>query len=116
MIQYDAILVTEDRDIVPVNLPADREHFAEYGAALLRCSTIEAFDLTTNVVLWLDENGRQRSGYNALIDDLVNLYGHSNSLHGPVLITGYGTRVEPLASQDANRLLRELCDIANRPA
>lgn len=110
--KYDAILVTEDRDIVPVNLPADREHFAEFAAAVLRCSDIESFDLTSGVVLWLDQDGRQRSGYNALIDDLVNRYGHTNSLHGSVLITGYGTRVKALAPRDADRILRELYDIA----
>lgn len=110
--KYDAILVTEDRDIVPVNLPANPEHFAEYAAAILRCSDVETFDLTDGVTLWLDEDGRQWSGYNALIDDLVNRYGHTNSLHGSVLITGYGSRVEPLAAIDAHRILSELGDIA----
>ncbi|WP_329471708.1 hypothetical protein OIE75_20395 [Streptomyces sp. NBC_01723] len=109
--QHDAILVTEDRDIVLLNLPATPENFAEYAAAVLRCSDIEAFDLTTGVVLWLDEDGRDRWGYNAIVDNLVNRYGHTNSLHGPVLITGYGSHVNPLTPWDADRILRELSDI-----
>ena len=108
MTQFDAILIDEDSTIVVVNLPANPENFAEYTAAVLRCSNIEAFDLTDGVVIWLDEEGRDRWGYNALIDGLVNRYGHINSLHGPALITGYGARVEPLPQATAHRILTEI--------
>ncbi|MBL3670186.1 hypothetical protein JL475_30245 [Streptomyces sp. M2CJ-2] len=112
MTQYDAILIDEDGTIVVINLPANREHFAEYAAAVLRCSSVEPFDLTTGVAIWTDEDGHGRWGYNALADGLVDRYGHTNSLSGPVLITGYGTHVKALTPQDASRILRELNDIA----
>lgn len=108
MTQYDAILIDEDGTIVVVNLPANPENFTEFTAAVLRCSSVEAFDLTDGVVIWVDEDGRSRWGYNALVDALVNLYGHTDSLHGPALITGYGQRVEPLSQETALRILGEL--------
>ncbi|MGI5436183.1 hypothetical protein ACQEV4_01375 [Streptomyces shenzhenensis] len=113
MTYYDAILIDEDATIVTLNLPANREHFAEYAAAVLRCSSVEPFDLTIGVVIWIDEDGHGRWGYNALADALVNRYGHTDSLAGPVLITGYGARVKALTPQDASRILRELNDIAD---
>ena len=108
MTQFDAILIDEDSTIVVVNLPANPENFAEFTAAVLRCSSIEAFDLTDGSVIWTDENGRGNWGYNALADRLINLHGHIGSLHGPVLITGYGQRVEPLSQETGLRILSEL--------
>ncbi|MEV6803168.1 hypothetical protein [Streptomyces sp. NPDC051132] len=112
MTQFDAILVDEDGTVVVINLPANRDHFAEFAAAVLRCSSVEPFDLTHGIVIWTDEDGRGRWGYNALADGLINQYGHTNSLVGPVLITGYGNRVKALAPQDAHRILRELNNVA----
>jgi hypothetical protein len=111
--QYDAILIDEDGTIAVLNLPANREHFAEYAAAVLRCSSVEAFDLTNGIVIWTDEDGQGRWGYNALADNLINLYGHTNSLSGPVLITGYGTGVKALRPDDASRILRKINEIAS---
>lgn len=107
----DAILVTEDGTVITLNLPADRERFAGYAAAVLRCTSVEVFELTTGVVAWVDEDGHGRWGYNALADALINRYGHVQSLSGPVLITGYTAAVEPLPADTANRLLLELNDI-----
>jgi hypothetical protein len=107
----DAILVIEDGTIITLDLPANREHFAEYAAAVLRCTTIEAFDLAEGVVVWVDEEGHGRWGYNALIDALVNRYGFTNSLSGPALITGYGAHVKALPEETAGGILRELNDI-----
>jgi hypothetical protein len=104
----DAILVTEDSAIITINLPTNREHFAEFTAAVLRCDTLEAFDLAEGITLWLDEEGRNAWPYNTLIDALGHLYGHTNSFHGPVLITGYGQHVEPLPQETALRILGEL--------
>lgn len=109
----DAILITEDGTIITLNLPASRDHFAEYAAAVLRCTTVEAFDLTTGVVIWVDEQGHGRWGYNALVDALVNRYGSTNSLSGPALITGYRARVEPLSPEVAHQIFRELNDISD---
>jgi hypothetical protein len=111
--QYDAILIDEDGTIVVLNLPANRQHFTEYAAAVLRCSSVEAFDLAAGVVVWIDEDGHGRWGYNALADALLNRYGHTESLAGPVLITGYGARVRALRPDDASRILRELNEIAS---
>lgn len=107
----DAILISEDGTITTHNLPANRTYFAEYAAAVLRCTTVEAFDLTTGVVIWVDEEGRGRWGYNATVDALVNWYGITDSFHGPVLITGYGAHVKPLPTEIAAQILRELNDI-----
>lgn len=104
----NAILVTEDGTITTLNLPANREHFAEYAAAVLRCTDIECLDLTPGIALWLDEDGRARWPYNPVIDVLRNWYGATDSVHGPVLITGYGERVEPLSQESAVRILGEL--------
>lgn len=109
----DAILITEDGTITTLNLPTNRDHFAEYAAAVLRCTTIETFDLTTDVVIWVDEEGRGRWGYNATADALLNRYGFTDSLSGPVLVTGYGAHVRPLPAEAADRILRELNDIAS---
>lgn len=108
----DAILVTEDGTITTLNLPADREHFADYAAAVLRCTSIEPFDLAAGITLWVDEDGRAWP-YNALVDALANLYGSTNSFCGPVLITGYGSGVEPLSQESAGQVLRELNDITS---
>ncbi|MEU1559485.1 hypothetical protein ABZ504_03065 [Streptomyces mirabilis] len=107
----DAILVTEDGTITTLNLPTNREHFAEYAAAVLRCDLIQSFDLDTDVVIWVDEEGHGRWGYNALVDALVNRYGFTDSLSGPALITGYGAHVRALPAESASRILRELNDI-----
>ncbi|WP_416983519.1 hypothetical protein [Streptomyces sp. T028] len=109
----DAILITEDETITTLNLPANREHFAEYAAAVLRCTTIEAFDipLASGVTIWIDEDGRNHWPYNRLADALANLYGITDSFHGPVLITGYGAGVEPLPQATAARILGELNQI-----
>ncbi|MFD4320138.1 hypothetical protein [Streptomyces sp. NPDC058548] len=107
----DALLITEDGTIITLDLPANRDHFAEYAAAVLRCSAIKPFDLTTGVTLWIDEEGPASWPYNRLVDSLVNLYGFTNSLHGPVLITGYGTYVEPLPAETISLIFRELNSI-----
>ncbi|MFE2559869.1 hypothetical protein ACFXGT_28365 [Streptomyces sp. NPDC059352] len=106
----DALLITEDGTIITLDLPANRDHFAEYAAAVLRCGAIEPIELTTGVTLWIDEEGRNSWPYNRLVDSLVNLYGFTDSLHGPVLITGYGTHVEPLPTETTSRILGELND------
>ncbi|MDH2392345.1 hypothetical protein QCN29_26920 [Streptomyces sp. HNM0663] len=109
----DAILITEDGTIATLNLPANRSHFIEYAAAVLRCTTVETFDVTTGVVIWTDEEGHGRWGYNALADALMNRYGFTDSLSGPALITGYGARVERLSPEAANQILRELNGISD---
>jgi hypothetical protein len=109
----DAILVTEDGTVITVNLPANPEHFAEFAAAVLRCTTVEHLELAPGVSLWFDEDGRESWPYNPVIDALRNLYGATDSTHGPVLITGYGERIEPLSQAAAGQLLREINDIAS---
>ncbi|MEV7387204.1 hypothetical protein [Streptomyces sp. NPDC091215] len=104
----DAILVTEDGIVTTLNLPANPENFAEYAAAVLRCATVEHLELAPGVSLWFDEDGRANYPYNPVIDGLRALYGTTDSTHGPVLITGYGQRVEPLAQEVALRLLGEI--------
>ncbi|MEH0578961.1 hypothetical protein QBA54_31830 [Streptomyces sp. B21-108] len=109
----DAILVTEDETITTLNLPANRGHFAEYAGAVLRCTTIEAFEipLASGVTIWIDEDGRNHRPYNRLVDALANLHGITDSFHGPVLITGYGAGVEPLPQATAAVVLGELNQI-----
>lgn len=104
----DAILVTEDGTVTTINLPANPENFAEYTAAVLRCATVEHLELAPGISLWLDEDGHGRWPYNPVVDALRNLYGATGSVHGPVLITGYGERVEPLPQETAHRLLSEI--------
>lgn len=108
----DTVLVTEDGTVVTLNLPADPAHFAEYAAAVLRCTTVEHLELVPGVSLWFDEDGRERWPYNPVIDALRNWYGATDSIHGPVLITGYGDRVEPLQQEIADRILRELNQVS----
>jgi hypothetical protein len=111
----DAILITEDGTITTLNLPANPEHFAEYTAAVLRCITVEHLELAPGVSLWLDEDGRARWPYNSTIDALLNLYGATDSIHGPVLVTGYGERVEPLLQATAARIFADLNSIPACP-
>ncbi|WP_371646458.1 hypothetical protein [Streptomyces mirabilis] len=108
----DAILITEDGTVITLNLPANPEHFAEYTAAILRCTTVEHLELAPGISLWFDEDGRESWPYNPVIDALRNLYGATDSTHGPVLITGYGEHIEPLSQTTAGQLLREINDIA----
>lgn len=108
----EAVLVTEDGTIITVNLPANRDNFAEYAAAVLRCDTIEAFDLAMGITLWMDEDGRGAWPYNRLIDALANRHGITDSFHGPVLITGYRDHVEPLRPEVAASLLTEFNEAA----
>jgi hypothetical protein len=104
----EAILVTEDGAITTVNLPGNPGIFAQYAAAVLRCTTVEHLELAPGISLWFDEDGRDNYPYNRLVDALRALYGDTDSLHGPVLITGYGQRVEPLPQETALRVLGEI--------
>lgn len=109
----DAVLITEDGTVITVNLPANPEHFAECTAAILRCTTLEAFDLADGITLWFDEDGIDRWPYNALADALADHHGITNSFHGPVLITGYSTGVEPLSAERAAQVLRDLNSVSS---
>lgn len=105
----DAILITEDGTIITLNLPDNREYFAEYAAAVLRCTDLEPVDLTAGVTIWSDGEALGRWPYNNLADSLGDWYGISGSFFGPVLITGYGSSgVKPLPAETAHQILLEL--------
>ena len=103
----DAILVTEDSGMVGVNLPDDPAHFAEYAAAVLRCSLVEHVQITPGLHLWLDEEGLGERPQNLFVTWFSqNCPGSREvAVHGPVLITGHHEdRVMPLEAAEYLRV------------
>lgn len=99
----DAVLITEGSLMVDLNLPADPEHFAEYAAAVLRCSLVEHVKIAPGLHLWLDEEGLGERPTNEFIAWFTQNHPHSSALtaHGPVLVTGhYEDQVAPLEAVD----------------
>ncbi|MYS78162.1 hypothetical protein GTY88_48255 [Streptomyces sp. SID5926] len=114
-----AILITEDAQVVSVNLPADQEHFAEYAAALLRCDLVEHVGLATGLHLWLNEEGIGQAPRNFLATRFVQSFPGGQPglvVHGPLLITGHGDEhVEPLDGSDYRALAMALRELARHP-
>jgi hypothetical protein len=114
--QPDAILVTEDDQIVVLNLPDDPEHFAEYTAAVLRCDMVEHIGLPGVWGLWGDEEALDGRPHNELITRYLQQHAGAAPtlhIHGPVLITGHHKdRVEPLAGADYLKIAVALAAIA----
>ncbi len=115
--QPDAILITCEEAVVPLNLPADPEHFAEFAAAVLRCDTVEHVGMSRGWDLWLDEEALGNQPHNALASLFLQVRTEAPStlhIHGPVLITGHhDDKVEPLAGRDYLQLttaLRQLSE------
>jgi hypothetical protein len=113
--QPDAILITEEQDIIPLNLPANPENFAEYAAAVLRCGLVEHVGMPGGWDFWCDEEALDGRPHNELATQFLQCHTDAPPtlhIHGPVLITGsHGANVEPLSGRHyllASTALRQI--------
>ncbi|MFE1613002.1 DUF3846 domain-containing protein [Streptomyces sp. DT197] len=85
----NAILLTSDGHIVPINLPEAAQDRQTVMRSVIRCSTYDCVALTSNLDMWLDDEGLYRHPVNPLATTLARRFGFDwQDYHGPVLITG----------------------------
>ncbi|WP_186782454.1 DUF3846 domain-containing protein [Streptomyces sp. CBG9] len=84
----NAILLTSDGCIVPINLPETAQDRQTVMRSVIRCSTYGYVALTSNLDMWLDGED-YRHPLNPLATTLARRFGFDwQNYHGPVLITG----------------------------
>ncbi|MEV6654779.1 DUF3846 domain-containing protein [Streptomyces sp. NPDC051219] len=85
----DALLITPEADIVPVNLPADSESRLTVMYSVIRCERVDVVGLTSQLDMWLDDEGLYNHPVNKLATVLAVRFGFTyQDYHGPVLLTG----------------------------
>lgn len=85
----DALLITPGADIVPVNLPADSDARLTVMRAVIRCDMVDVVGLTSQLDMWLDDEGLYNHPVNKLATALAIRFGFTRQdYHGPVLLTG----------------------------
>ncbi|MFF9870405.1 DUF3846 domain-containing protein [Streptomyces sp. NPDC013953] len=85
----DALLITPEADIVPLNLPTDAESRLIVMRSVIRCERVDAVGLTSQLDMWLDDEGLYNHPVNKLATVLAFRFGFTyQSYHGPVLLTG----------------------------
>ncbi|MGP4001572.1 DUF3846 domain-containing protein [Streptomyces sp. 8N706] len=85
----DALLITPEADIVPVNLPADSDSRLTVMRSVIRCERVDVVGLTSQLDMWLDDEGLYNHPVNKLATVLAFRFGFTyQDYHGPVLLTG----------------------------
>ncbi|MFD5427713.1 DUF3846 domain-containing protein [Streptomyces sp. NPDC127084] len=108
----DTLLITPEADIVPVNLPADSDSRLTVMRAVIRCERVDVVGLTSQLDMWLDDEGLYNHPVNKLATVLAVRFGFTyQNYHGPVLLTG-GADAEgdtlPLSKEQFLTLLASL--------
>lgn len=111
----DALLITAEADIVPVNLPADTGARLAVMRSVIRCETVDVVGLTSRLDMWLDDEGLYNHPVNKIATALAVRFGFTwQDYHGPVLLTG-GADAEgetlPLSKDKVLALLASLGDL-----
>ena len=85
----NAILITAEADIIPIQLPTDPADRQAVMRAVIRCNLYDLVALTTRLDMWIDEEGLYRHPVNELATLLAARHGFNfQPYHGPVLLTG----------------------------
>ncbi|MFI0743431.1 DUF3846 domain-containing protein [Streptomyces sp. NPDC021100] len=85
----DALLVTPQADFVPINLPGDTESRLVVLRSVLRCDYVDVVALTSQLDMWLDDEGLYNHPVNRIATALAARFGFVyQDYHGPVLLTG----------------------------
>ncbi|HBF82633.1 MAG TPA: hypothetical protein DD420_22685 [Streptomyces sp.] len=85
----DALLVTPEMDLVPIDLPADSSTRLAVMRAVIRCERVDVVALTTRMDMWIDDEGLYRHPVNKLATLLARRFGFTfQDYYGPVLLTG----------------------------
>ncbi|MEU5109618.1 DUF3846 domain-containing protein [Streptomyces sp. NPDC021354] len=85
----DALLITPEADIVPINLPADVESRLTVMRSVIRCDSVDVVALTSQMDMWLDDEGLYNHPVNKLATLLAFRFGFmSQKYYGPALLTG----------------------------
>ncbi|WP_329583785.1 DUF3846 domain-containing protein [Streptomyces sp. NBC_01361] len=110
----DALLLTPEADIVPVNLPADSDSRLTVMRSVIRCERVDVVGFTTQLDMWIDDEARYNHPVNVLATVLAIRFGFTHQdYHGPVLLTG-GADAEgetvPLSKDKILALLASLAD------
>lgn len=113
----NAILITPEADIVPINLPADEDERQAVMRAVIRCDLYDVVALTTRLDMWIDDEGIYRHPVNKLATLLAVRHGFAWQLyHGPVLLTGGADKdgeTLPLTPDMVRALLTSVDDIVS---
>ncbi|MEJ8639957.1 DUF3846 domain-containing protein [Streptomyces sp. MS2.AVA.5] len=85
----NALLITPEADIVPVNLPADCDSRLAVMRSVIRCDRVDVVGLTSQLDMWMDDEGLYNHPVNKLATVLAARFGFTyQNYHGPVLLTG----------------------------
>lgn len=85
----NAILITPEADIVPIQLPTEPAERQAVMRAVIRCDLYDLVALTTRLDMWIDEEGLYRHPVNELATALAARHGFNHQpYHGPALLTG----------------------------
>jgi hypothetical protein len=111
-----ALLLTEDWQIVEINLPGN-EHQLAVMYAVLRCRAVDVVALTSQLDMWIDDEGLYNHGVNEAATLMARRYGFTwQAYHGPVLLTGGADEngdTVPLTRDKLRALLAALGDVAS---
>ncbi|MFI6658051.1 DUF3846 domain-containing protein [Streptomyces sp. NPDC050523] len=110
----DALLITPEADIVPIDLP-EGDNRLIVMRAVLRCDRVDVVALTDQLDMWLDDEGLYNHPVNKLATLLAIRFGFTHQqYHGPVLLTG-GADTDgdtvPLTKDKAVALLTSIADL-----
>ncbi|MFE1230285.1 DUF3846 domain-containing protein [Streptomyces sp. NPDC058745] len=115
MPEIQALLITPEANVVPVDLPSTSRERLTAMYSVLRCSYVDVVRLTTQLDMWLDDEGLYNHPVNEAATMLAARFGWTHqAYHGPVLLTG-GADEEgntlPLDTDKARALLTALADL-----
>ncbi|MFD7408771.1 DUF3846 domain-containing protein [Streptomyces sp. NPDC059866] len=111
----DALLITPEADIVPINLPANSDERLTVMRSVIRCDRVDVVALTSRLDMWIDDEGLYNHPVNKLATFLAIRFGFTHQqYHGPVLLTG-GVDADgdtiPLTKDKAVALLTSIADL-----
>ncbi|MFB9558683.1 DUF3846 domain-containing protein [Streptomyces roseoviridis] len=115
MLDIQALLITTDGDLVPVNLPGTSRDRLTAMYSVLRCNYVDVVRLTTQLDMWIDDEGLYNHPVNPVATLLAQRYGWTyQPYHGPVLLTGGADdngETIPLNVDKTKALLTSLADL-----
>lgn len=114
----DALLITCDKQIVPINLPTGDTLLAVMYATL-RCTTVDVVAVTKQWDMWIDDEGLlDRRPVNPLATMLAHRFGHTGyRIHGPALIAGRSEdKTRPLTADSLSGLHGTLAELSTEAA
>ncbi|CAC36550.1 DUF3846 domain-containing protein [Streptomyces sp. NRRL_B-16638] len=110
-----ALLITPEADIVPIDLPANSHERLTVMRSVIRCARVDVVALTSQMDMWLDDEGIYNHPVNKLASLLAVRFGFTHQpYHGPVLLTGGADNdgeTVPLTKDKIVALLTSITDL-----